>query len=204
MINLHASLLPRWRGAAPVAYAIRAGDRASGVSIQRVEKALDGGPVVASREEPIRADDTRATLEARLARIGAELLVETLPRIEAGARFEPQDESRATWARELAKDDGRIDWTKPAAELERLVRAMDPWPRAFCEHEGKRLIVVAAGLADVTGTPGQVLALAGDTVIVGTGDGALALVKVKPEGKPDMAAAAWARGRRIAPGARLA
>jgi methionyl-tRNA formyltransferase len=127
-INVHASLLPRWRGASPIQHAILHGDRETGVTTMFINEKMDAGDIILQRAEPIRSDDTAGTLHDRLATLGAQLLVETLagdfPR-------RPQDESQATYARKLTKEDGRIDWTKPAVQIERQIRAMNPWPGAF-------------------------------------------------------------------------
>jgi methionyl-tRNA formyltransferase len=138
-VNVHASLLPRWRGAAPIQHAILAGDTETGVTTMLMNEQMDAGDILLQRAVPIRPDDTTATLQHRLAPLGAELLVETL-RLPAWQPL-PQDPARVTYARKLTKEDGRIDWTKPAVEIERLVRALNPWPGAFTEDNGKLLKV---------------------------------------------------------------
>jgi methionyl-tRNA formyltransferase len=207
MINLHASLLPRWRGAAPIPAAIRAGDAVTGVSVQKVEKALDGGAVLASREHPLRGDETRRSLEDELSREGALLLATCVARIASGeAVFSLQDESGATHVGKIETADARLDLARPAAELERLVRAMDPDPIAWIElAPGQKLQVLRARpVALKTPRPaGEVDALSADDLVVATGDGGLALARVRPAGKQEMSGAAWARGKRLSPGSPL-
>lgn len=212
-INLHGSLLPRWRGAAPVAAAIKAGDAVTGVSVQRVEQRMDAGPVLLAREEAIRPDDTREGLRARLSVLGAAALVEAVALVEeGGAAFREQDEALATYASILDKDDGRVALTAGAAELDRTVRAYAPWPAAFLELGGKvgrlqllRVRPAAAPPEQASAPAGVVLALTSDEgLVVQTGEGALELLEVKPTGKRAMSGAAFARGRRLRPGEPLA
>lgn len=198
-INIHASLLPRWRGAAPVPAAILAGDRITGVTIMLMDAGLDTGPILAQREEPIKPDDTRATLEARLARLGAELLLETLPPfLEGDLSPRPQPAEGVTHARQLRKEDGLLDWSRPAAELDRQVRAFTPWPGAFTVLRGQRLRVLrAAPLPDwhENAPPGTMIALA-DGCAVATGAGGLRLEEVQLAGKRRMDIAAFLCGQR--------
>lgn len=205
-LNVHASLLPKYRGAAPIAAAILAGEAVTGVTIMRIDPGLDSGPIIAQRAEPIRPDDTAGTLGERLARLGAELLIEVLPGWLAGTiQAVPQDESAATFAPRIRKEDGRLDWTRPAVELERQVRAFSPWPGTFTTLAGEVLHIRAAALAEAaaSGEPGQVVALPGGRVGVVTGAGVLELKEVQPAGKRVMSAADFARGRRDFIGARL-
>jgi len=203
-VNVHASLLPRWRGAAPIARALLAGDRETGVSIMRMTPGLDAGPVLARRACPIGASDTAATLHDRLARLGAEALVEVLddlPGALAGA--EPQDGRAATLAPKLSRAEGRIDWARPAVEIERAVRALQPWPAAWTTLGGEPLRVWAARVRDGgAGAPGTVLQAGRDGIDVATGDGVLRLVEVQPAGRRAMGAADFANARDLA-GARL-
>jgi len=198
-LNVHASLLPRWRGAAPVPAAILTGDEVTGVTIMRMDAGLDTGPILAQREEPIRADDTRATLEERLARLGALLLVETLPAYLAGDLLpRPQPEEGVTYAGQLRKEDGLLDWSRPAVALDRQVRAFTPWPGAFTTWRGRRLkLNRAVPLPGWRGDapPGTVVALA-DGVAVATGKGALRLEEVQLAGKRPMDVTAFLRGQR--------
>jgi methionyl-tRNA formyltransferase len=205
-LNVHASLLPRWRGAAPVAAAILAGDEVTGVTIMKMDPGLDTGPIVAQREEPIQADDTRATLTERLSTVGAELLVETLPGYLAG-EIEPwpQDDEEATFADRLRKGDGRLDWSRPAIVLDRKIRAFSPWPGTFTFWEGRRLKVIEASpLPDWEGDvlPGVVVKV-DDGAGVATSDGALRLEEVQLAGKRAMAIGPFLRGRQDFVGSRL-
>jgi methionyl-tRNA formyltransferase len=205
-LNVHASLLPRWRGAAPVPAAILAGDEITGVTIMRMDAGLDTGPILAQREAPIRPDDTQATLEERLARLGAALLVETLPPYLAGDLVgQPQPEEGVTYAGQLRKQDGLLDWSIPASELDRRVRAFHPWPGAFTTWRGRRLKVLRAALLPGwrgDAPPGTVFALA-DGVAVATGEGALCLEEVQLAGKRQMAISTFLCGQRDCVGSRL-
>ncbi len=205
-INVHASLLPRWRGAAPIEAAILAGDEVTGVTIMQMDAGLDTGPILAQREEPILPDDTRATLGERLARLGAELLIETLPAYLAGdLPPRPQPEEGATYARQLRKEDGLLDWSRPVVELDRQVRAFTLRLGAFTTWRGQRLKVLrAVPLPAWQGeaTPGTVVALV-DGVAVATGEGALRLDEVQLAGKRPMDVAAFIRGKRDFVGSRL-
>jgi len=208
-INLHASLLPRWRGAAPVAAAILAGDAVTGVSVQKLWAKMDAGSVLLAREAPIGPETTRGALRNALSALGAEALPEAVGRIAGGeAEFSPQDEARATYAPLLQKADGRLDLARPAPELDRRVRAFTPWPGAFCALDTGRLGVLRA--APLAGPPreapgpGTVLAVGADGLDVATGEGALRLVEVKPAGKRAMRALDYANGRRLRPGDPLA
>ncbi len=198
-LNVHASLLPRWRGASPISAAIAAGDAITGITIMLMEVGLDSGPILAQREEPIRPDDTTGTLGERLARIGASLLAETLPKWLAGEIVpRPQDESLVTLAGRLKKEDGRLDWSRDAAALERHVRAMSPWPSAFTMWRGRQLKVLRAELAALehkNKLPNGAVLVNRNHVYVQCGDGmALRLVEVQLEGKRAMDADAFARG----------
>ena len=205
-LNVHASLLPRWRGAAPIPAAILAGDEASGVTIMRMDAGLDTGPILAQKEERIRPDDTSADLAKRLARLGAELLVEKLPPYLAGNLApRPQPEEGVTYAEQLEKNDGLLDWSLPAVELDRRVRAFTPWPGAFTTWRGQRLkILRAAPLLAWRGggPPGTVVALA-DGVAVVTGEGTLRLERVQLAGKRPMDIAPFLCGQRDCVGSRL-
>lgn len=205
-INVHASLLPRWRGAAPVAAAILAGDEVTGVTIMKMDAGLDTGPILSQREEPIRSDDTRATLTERLAFVGAELLAETVPAYVGGELVpQPQDGEEATFAGQLAKDEGELDWSQPAIVLERKIRAFSPWPGTYTVWRGKRLKIVAASpLPDWGGEerPGTVIAV-DDGAAVTTGEGALRLEEVQPAGRRAMGIGPFLQGRQDFIGTRL-
>ncbi len=202
-LNVHSSLLPRWRGAAPIQRAILAGDEETGVSVQRMVLALDEGDVLLERRTPIDPAETAGELLARLAELGGEAIVEALDALEAGTEtFTPQDPDQVTYAPKLTKDEGRIDWSLPALELSRQVRAFHPWPGSRTSlPDGRALAVVAAAVCEGEGEPGTLLA--DDSFDVATGDGALRLIQVKPAGKGAMDAAAFLRGARLEVGARL-
>ncbi len=204
-LNVHFSLLPRWRGAAPVQRAILEGDETTGACVMLMDEGLDTGPVLACEEARIGEDDAGA-LGARLASLGASLLVDTLSRLEGGtAELVSQDASRATYAPRIAADERWIAWEEPAASILRRVRALAPAPGAATVFRGARLKVISASLADVDGSaggPGQV-SFEGERVLVGAGDGSVALDEVAAEGRARMSGSAWARGARIGHGERL-
>jgi len=209
-LNVHPSLLPRYRGAAPVAAAILAGDAVSGVSIMLLDEGMDTGPVLAQVEEPVSPDDTTGSLTTRLAKRGAELLLETLaPWAEGRLKPRPQDDEGVNYTRLITKQEGQIDWSRSAEELGRQVRAFQPWPGCFTRWKGRLLkIVQVMPLPAEPGVePGQVVALhpprGGVDVAVGTGQGLLGLVLVQPEGKKVMTAAEFVRGQRDFVGQRL-
>jgi methionyl-tRNA formyltransferase len=205
-LNVHGSLLPRWRGAAPIQRAIAAGDEVTGVSIQRMVPALDEGDVLLERRTPIGPADTAGELFERLAAMGGEAAVEALDQLGRGeAHYRPQDPEQATYARKLQKENGDVDWSCGAIELERHVRAMSPWPGALATTpDGKPLVIEAARVAELSGgAPGELLEVA-PRCVVATGAGSLELLTVKPSGKRAMDAPAWLRGARLGVGSRLA
>jgi methionyl-tRNA formyltransferase len=203
-LNVHASLLPRWRGAAPIQRAIMAGDAESGVAIMMMEAGLDTGPVLLTEKVAITARTTGASLHDTLSEVGARLIVPALKGVLDGTwTARPQPSDGVTYAAKLSRDDGRLDWSRPAAELERLVRALDPWPGAWCEIQGDRLKVLAAGVVDLgklTNDPGTVL---DPQLTVACGDGALRLSRIQKPGKGPMDAAAYLRGNPLPPGTML-
>ena len=204
-LNVHGSLLPRWRGAWPIGAAIQAGDQQTGVSIMRLDAGMDTGPVLASRAREIRGADTTALLSARLAADGAELLLEALPEYLRGELApQAQDDSLATWCRLVSKSDGEIHWQRPAVDLARHIRAMHDWPGAWTTWAGRRLVVREASVAsrDSDGVPGLVH-VGADQVTVATGNGSLALVVVQAEGRGPVDAVAFARGQRTLHGSVL-
>jgi methionyl-tRNA formyltransferase len=203
MINVHASLLPRWRGAAPIQHAILAGEPESGVSIMGLEEGLDSGPVLHRVATPIGPDETAGELAARLAELGAGALVDALALLGSGlARAEPQDAARATFAPKIDRESARLDWRGEAAALARRVRAFDPAPGAWTTHDGTAVKLFGAVPTPERGEPGCVLA-AGARLVVGCGNGALAIDEVQPAGKKRLPVGDWVRGRGIAVGARL-
>lgn len=201
-VNVHGSVLPRWRGASPVQAALLAGDAESGVSIMRMEAGMDTGPVWTTARSPILEDDDAGTLSARLSRDGASLLLATLPRIAAGAEAPvPQDEALATLCPKIRREDGQADFSRPAVELVRRLRAFTPWPGLFAFRAGRRVKLLAARLAPgrAGAEPGEVLA-AGDGIVVACGEGALAVARLQAEGRKPLDAATFARGERVEPG----
>ncbi len=194
-INVHASLLPRWRGASPIQQSILAGDAETGISIMRMTRGLDAGPVYSRRATKIAANESAGELHDRLAQLGAALLVETLPGVLSGTlRAEPQDESRATYAARIAKGDAVLDWSRPAIELERRVRAYNPWPVAEARTaSGERLRIwrAAARAGRAGSAPGIVLAADADGIDVATADGILRVTSLQAPGGREMTAAAW-------------
>ena len=194
-INVHASLLPRWRGASPVPAAIRAGDPETGVTIMRMDAGMDTGPVLAQQALPLAPSDTGGSLSARLARLGASLLLETLPTYLAGTLDPvPQDEGQATYAPLLRKEDGRLDFSCPAVELERQVRAYDPWPGSFLEWDGQRLALLRASLSATPGADIGAVTRRGRFPAIGTARGLLVLDLVQPAGRRPVAGDAFLRG----------
>jgi len=204
-VNVHGSLLPRYRGAAPVQWAIVNGERETGVTTMLIDEGLDTGPTLLSRSTPIGAEETAAELEPRLAAIGAEILVETLAEIAAGTLTPaPQDHARATLAPIIKKEDGRLDWTMPAEALARRVRGFHPWPGTFTTWRGQPLKILRARAEAGGGlAPGE-LEADRDGLLVGCGQGTrLRLLEVQPESRRPMTAAAFAAGLRLGPGARF-
>jgi methionyl-tRNA formyltransferase len=203
MINVHASLLPRYRGAAPVQHAILRGETETGVSIMQMEAGLDSGPVLHRVVTSIEPDETAGALLQRLARLGATGLIEALSLISGGlARAQPQDHTRATYAPKIDREMAKLVWQRDATTLVRQVRAFDPTPGAWALLNGGMLKLFGAREVAGTGDPGAVLA-AGDRLVVAAGRGAVAIQEVQPAGKTRLTVPAWARGRGIAPGQRL-
>jgi len=200
-INIHASLLPRWRGAAPIQRAILAGDRETGVCIMRMEEGLDTGPVLLRAAMPIGDEATAGTLHDALAALGARLVVEALRGVAAGTlRAEPQPEAGVTYASKIAKEEARLGWTRPATELARAVRGFNPFPGAFFELGGERIRVLAARAEPGRGEPGTAL---DDALLVACGEGALRALVVQRAGRAAMDAADFLRGRAVPTGTRL-
>jgi methionyl-tRNA formyltransferase len=195
-VNLHFSLLPAWRGAAPVQHAILAGNKTTGATTFRIVLELDAGPVFAAVTEPIRPDDTAGDLLHRLSVSGARLLVTTLDGIEDGTLTptpQPESDGQLSYASKISVDDARIDWKEPADVVDRLIRACFPAPGAWTTFEGERFKINSARISDAVLPPG-VLDVTKRSVRVGTGTQALALGEVQAQGKKPMAAADWARG----------
>jgi methionyl-tRNA formyltransferase len=214
MINVHASLLPRYRGAAPVHRAIIAGETETGVTIMRVVKALDAGAMMATVRRPIGPDETSEEVERDLARLGAGLLVETTDALAEGRATEtPQDDALANYAHRLTKADGVVDWSKPAPTIHNLIRGLHPWPQAFTFHGQRRLILIRSvvrlqpdttrGAETNAAVPGTIVEAAGDQLLVATGDGVLQLLTVQAEGKRPMTVREFLAGHKLAVGDRL-
>ena len=184
-INSHASLLPRWRGAAPIQRAVEAGDSESGVTVMRMEAGLDTGPMLLKVSTPISATDTGGTLHDRLAEMGPPAVLEAVAGLAAGTlQGEIQDDSLATYAHKLNKDEARLDWSRPAVELERLIRAFNPWPICHSTLNGEAVKVLAASLSTGSGAPGEILGASKDGLIVACGEQALCLTRLQlPGGK---------------------
>lgn len=199
--NVHASLLPRWRGAAPIHRAVEAGDAETGVCVMKVVKALDAGPVYHSVKTPIVAADTSGVLHDRLAQMGAHALVYCMNLAVAGKLPPPveQDHDHATYARKLVKAEAELDWNESAVVLERRVRAFNPWPVAWCELAGQRLRIWRAEVADIDAQPGQVVS-DGEMAAVGTASGSLRLLEVQRAGGQRMTVEQFLRAHTLAEG----
>ena len=224
-LNIHSSLLPRWRGAAPIQRAILAGETETGVTIMQVDEGLDTGPIVIQRSVAITAETTAASLHHTLATLGAELIVEAVDGIAAGTLTpRPQPAEGVSYAAKLEREEGRLDWSRPAAVLECAVRALDPWPGTWFQHRDERIKVLAAAVADGSGAaaagrqpdPGLVLPDAGSSagsggesgaggegLTVACGEGALTLLRLQRPGRTPADAAEFLRGYPLAPGSRL-
>jgi methionyl-tRNA formyltransferase len=189
-VNIHASLLPRWRGAAPIQRAILAGDERSGITIMQMEAGLDTGPMIHVLDCPIGDEETGGSLHDRLCDLGATALMQALPDIAAGtAGMTVQDDAQATYAHKLSKEEARLDWRKPAIELERQVRAFDPWPVAQTRYGGAALRVWAAKAVPGSAEPGQVIHADRNGLDVGCGDRLLRITRLQLPGKRAMAVA---------------
>lgn len=201
-LNVHASLLPRWRGAAPVAHAILAGDAETGVSIIRMDVGLDTGPVYSQRRVPVRPDETTPSLTATLADIGAALLVEVLDAIARGEEVAtPQPESGVTPAPRLRRQDGEVTWHAfTAVEIDRRVRALQPWPGVTAPLAGIRVRILEGGVDQGQGAPGDIVRTESEAVVVAAREGLYRVERVLPPGSRAMSGAAYLRGRRTSEG----
>ena len=199
--NLHASLLPRWRGAAPIQRAIMAGDRVTGVQVMRMEEGLDTGPILASAETAIDADDTTASLHDRLAALGAPLMIEALAQLERGEAAEtPQASEGVTYAHKITPAETRIDWSRPAREIDGMIRGLSPAPGAWFDYDGARVKALNSRIGRGAGAPGEAL---DDALLIACGEGAVRLLKLQREGRAALDAEAFLRGNPVPAGARL-
>ena len=193
-LNLHASLLPRWRGAAPIQAAIAAGDFETGITVMYMDEGLDTGDILLQRGVEIMPNDTGGSLHDRLAQIAPDSLLESLRLLALGkAPRIPQDDTRATYVPKLKREHGQIDWSESAEAIERKIRAYNPWPGAFMKLDRQNLKIFSASVVDLNGQPGEILR-SGKGLIVATGKGALSLAEVQLEGKRQMSAAEFLRG----------
>ena len=203
MVNVHPSLLPELRGAAPIAWAIINGLEKTGVTIMQLDAGIDSGPILHQIPEDLPADITGGELSLHLAEVGAEALVEALARLAQGAiQPRPQDHARATYAPKVTRETARIDWTAPAERVARLIRGLDPKPGAWTELEGRSVKLFGATAAEGRGAPGEVLHADGN-LLLATGEGAVTVEEVQPEGTERMPSAEWVRGRGVQTGRRF-
>jgi methionyl-tRNA formyltransferase len=206
MVNVHASLLPRYRGAAPVHRAVIAGDSQTGITIMRVVKALDAGPMLAVAHRSIDPDETSEDVERDLSQLGADLLVSTLDRMAQGpVHGEPQDDARATYASRLTKEDGVVDWSQSAVAIHNLIRGLYPWPHAYTFWRDRRLILLRSTPSSGTthALAGTVIAAHSEELRVAAGDGHLQILELQAEGKRPMTAREFLAGTHIEPGDRF-
>ena len=206
LINVHASLLPRWRGAAPIHRAVMAGDAVTGVTIMRVVLALDAGPMLAHVDTPIGPDETSATLEPRLADLGGQLLVDVVDRLAEGPVTEvPQDERLVTYAAKLERSESTVDWTQSAQVIAGAVRGLQPWPLVVMSCAGRRVALLSASpeASSTAAAPGTILDLRDGTIGIATGDGVLRVREVKPEGRRAMPTRDFLNGAGLSPGLRV-
>jgi len=195
-LNLHASLLPRWRGAAPIQAGIASGDRETGITVMYMDEGLDTGDILLQRKSEIQPDDTGGSLHDRLGRIAPDALLESLRMLATGtAPRMPQDNTLATYAPKLKREHGKIDWSEPAQAIERKIRAFNPWPGAFMKLDGANLKIFSASVVDLSGKPGETLE-SGKEFIIAAGESALSLGEVQLDGKRRMSAIEFLRGHR--------
>ncbi|NLM23330.1 MAG: methionyl-tRNA formyltransferase [Firmicutes bacterium] len=208
-INLHASLLPAYRGAAPIHRAVMAGEESTGVTVIKMNPQMDAGDIILQEAVPIRIDDTTGTLHDRLASLGARLLLQAVDQLASGeAVFKPQDHAAATLAPPLTPEEERLDWRRSAWELYNQIRGLNPRPGAFTFFRGRRLKIWRAAppapeKGPGEGRPGELLAVSPESFTVAAGDGALTVLEVQPEGKKAISAGDFCRGYRVAPGERF-
>lgn len=200
VLGVHPSLLPRYRGAAPVNWALLNGESETGMTIYRLDKRMDAGEIIAQHKVPISEDDDAQVLLERLSKLGASMLVESIDAIEQGeATFTPQDESQATIAPKLNKEQSHIDWTKPAIEIQRQIKALTPWPSTATIWKGVPLKICQAKAIDSKASqqPGEVIGIEADALVVSTGKGSLSVSEVQLPGKKQMGVGEFLRGHRV-------
>jgi len=203
-VNVHGSLLPRWRGASPVQASLLAGDEETGISIMRMDAGMDTGPVYATERTPVREGETAGELSARLALLGAALLARSVEAIASGTlRPAPQDGSLATACPKIRREDGRVDFSRPALEIVRRSRAFEPWPGLFTFRGNVRVKLAGVAMATGSGAPGTLLSAA-DPLVVACGEGAISIATLQAEGRRALPAADFARGERLSKGDVLA
>jgi methionyl-tRNA formyltransferase len=208
LINVHASLLPKYRGAAPIHRAVMAGELETGVTIMRVVKALDAGPMLSTVTRPIGLSETSSDVETDLAQLGARALVDAVETLAGGRANEiPQDEAAATYAPKIEKSDGAIDWSRSARDIHNQIRGLYPWPHAYADLEGDRTILLRSAIENEhsapDGPPGTVIESRGDRLLVATGHGVLRLLTLQREGRRPVSAREFLAGRPIPAGARF-
>ncbi len=193
-LNLHASLLPRWRGAAPIQAAIAAGDQETGITVMYMDEGVDTGDILLQGRIDIRVDESGGSLHDRLAQIAPDALLESLGLLVKGSAPRiPQDNTLVTYAPKLKREDGKIDWSEPAEAIERKIRAFNPWPGAFMAIDGRNLKIFSASIVDLSGKPGEILGSEKEFIIA-AGERALSLDEVQLEGKRRMSATEFLRG----------
>ena len=207
-INVHPSLLPKYRGASPIQWALANGERETGVTVLHVTSKMDAGDLLLQRKHPVEDSDTMETLEPKLAALGAELLLETLDAFREGrTQGVPQDEAQATFARKLEKEDGKVDWSLPAETIRNRWRGFAPWPGAYAELPGGGLLKIhgmrAEARAEAGMEPGTLIEAKGEGPLVAAGSGAVRLTAVQPAGKKAMSGSAFLCGHRLEPGERF-
>ncbi len=200
-LNLHGSLLPRWRGAAPIQRAIMAGDQVTGVQVMRMEAGLDTGPVLLSETVPIVSDETYQSLHDKLAPIGASLLPRALAALERGGLEEtPQADQGVTYAKKITPDDAKVDWSKPATQVDHQIRGLSPFPGAYTEYKSDRLKLLMSVATDGQSEPGTVLSADEEGLLVACGEGAVRITRLQRPGKAAQASADFFRGYDLALG----
>lgn len=202
-INVHASLLPRYRGAAPIQWAIINGEKKTGVTTMIVTEKLDTGPILLQKEEDIRDDDTAESLGRRLSELGASLLIKTLKGMRDGSVMPVEQAGITNYVPVIKKRDGLIDWEKSAPEISNLVRGMRPWPGAYCHINDESVRILKARRVDGDSAPGVIASISNNELIIGTGHGLLSVLELQPSGKKPMPVSAFLQGRKLREGTRI-